>query len=302
MDRIRFTSTAAAVLALVFPASALAGTVSVPDPNAYPPAALFKAKTGERNRLVVAPGNSPQHVFSDSGAPLTAGPGCSAGVGSVQCAPSFVVDVNLGDRDDTADVHSTSGGRILAGSGDDTVVATSDSSPYTVYGDGGDDELSAGGIGGQTLNGGDGDDMLHVGGFEGGATGNGGGGDDTIEFSAVYSATASIDGGSGNDRITLQPGVQSTVAAGSGNDTVTVAGDAPLYRTGGYSISGQGGSDTINGGPDADTIDGGSEGDVINVVGGAADDVTCGRGFDLVHADASDTLAPDCEIKIVVPA
>ena len=46
---------------------------------------------------------------------------------------------------------------------------------------------------------------------------------------------------------------------------------------------------------DDDTVFGDAGDDRINVVGGGRDTVDCGDGTDVVFADASDVIAPDCE-------
>ncbi len=295
MRRLLFSPLAVASVALILPVAASAGTVSIPDPDAYPPLAVFNAKSGEQNRLTVESGNFMNSLFRDAGATLRAGGGCDFDGSAIACFPAAAVDAYLGDRDDTASVEGLRG-HVWAGSGDDVVSGYSNSGPLEIYGQGGDDELGAGGIGGQLVDGGAGDDLLYVGGFEGTATGIGGSGNDVMVFVGSYQLSAVLDGGSGADRITLQPGVLSTVAGGSGDDTVDVAGDRPVYSTGGYTIEGGSGDDHLSGGPDADIVNGGGDDDTIDVAGGGADTVSCGRGRDVVLADASDTIASDCEI------
>ncbi len=105
-----------------------------------------------------------------------------------------------------------------------------------------------------------------------------------------------VDGDQGNDR--LHGGAGDDVIAGrKGNDTIW--GDAGNDRITGDRgrdrIFGGAGNDTIFGNLDPDEIDGGSGNDRINVVHGGNDVVTCGRGNDVVFADARDSVAADCE-------
>jgi BNR repeat protein len=60
-------------------------------------------------------------------------------------------------------------------------------------------------------------------------------------------------------------------------------------------IRGSDHADLLIGGPRADRIDARRGNDRIKVDGGGRDTVFCGRGTDLVNADASDRLARDCE-------
>lgn len=64
---------------------------------------------------------------------------------------------------------------------------------------------------------------------------------------------------------------------------------------GAAAIKGSNRADLLLGGPRADRIDARSGNDRIKVDGGGRDTVACGRGTDLVNADASDRLGRDCE-------
>jgi hypothetical protein len=64
---------------------------------------------------------------------------------------------------------------------------------------------------------------------------------------------------------------------------------------GGGVIKGTKRADFLVGGPRADRIDGKAGNDRIKVDGRGRDAVHCGRGADLVNADASDRVASDCE-------
>lgn len=71
---------------------------------------------------------------------------------------------------------------------------------------------------------------------------------------------------------------------------------------GAAAIKGTKRADFLRGGPRADRIDGRGGNDRIKVDGGRRDTVRCGRGTDLVNADASDRLARDCETVVRVIA
>jgi hypothetical protein len=60
-------------------------------------------------------------------------------------------------------------------------------------------------------------------------------------------------------------------------------------------IRGTNRADFLRGGPRADRIDARGGNDRIKVDGGRRDTVRCGRGTDIVNADAADRLARDCE-------
>jgi hypothetical protein len=67
-------------------------------------------------------------------------------------------------------------------------------------------------------------------------------------------------------------------------------------------INGTRRSEFLRGGPRADRIDARGGNDRIKVDGGGRDTVRCGRGVDLVNADAGDRLARDCETVVRVIA
>ncbi|HEV3478663.1 MAG TPA: sialidase family protein [Gaiellaceae bacterium] len=75
----------------------------------------------------------------------------------------------------------------------------------------------------------------------------------------------------------------------------TAAGSAAV-------ITGTTRADFLRGGPRADRIDGRGGNDRIKVDGGRRDTVRCGRGRDLVNADAADRVARDCETVVRVIA
>ena len=112
-------------------------------------------------------------------------------------------------------------------------------------------------------------------------------------------------GGPGKDWVDTHPTESRTgeknLLGGPGNDIVW----------GGWSsdkVVGEGGNDFLTDGPVRDValdiVSGGAGTDVIPVASlrleaTAEDIVTCGSGFDRVHADTKDVVAPDCE-KVVL--
>jgi hypothetical protein len=71
---------------------------------------------------------------------------------------------------------------------------------------------------------------------------------------------------------------------------------------GAAAIKGTKRADFLRGGPRADRIDARGGNDRIKVDGGRRDTVRCGRGRDLVNADATDRVARDCETVVRVIA
>lgn len=288
--------------ALVVPAAADAGVVSVANG-----VMTFRAGAGEVNDVRdVAPG------LTDLGAPLTAGAGCwLIAPGQAGCAFDGGIDATLRDGDDHAVLAPGGPVTVSGGPGDDTIDADSITASATVIGDGGDDDLTVGGDSGQTADGGAGNDTIHVRGYYGTATANGGGGRDTISFTEWGDqglAVPTLSGGAGDDTIISQPIAGGIAAGGDGNDTITIQGEPPVdgpppYGNpvgGSFTITGGAGDDRLSGGPDGDTVAGGPGRDVIDVAGGGADTVTCGDGRDVVRYDASDTVAADCEVRLLV--
>ena len=167
----RLATALTAVLVLCAPAEA--ATVSVEGD-----ALRVVAAPGEGNELAIAqlaPGG-PLRV-SDSGAPLTAGPGCaSAADGSTDCTAPFRaaalarIEVDAGDLDDSASVAVALPARILGGAGDDRLQ---------------------GGDGADSLLGGDGADFA-----------DGGGGDDSIDLRDTLSD--SVWCGAGRDSVSAE--------------------------------------------------------------------------------------------------
>ena len=309
---IRALAVAAFVLAL--PAGAQGATVSVFVPPCgleqskyaacYPDEARFVAADGEQNRITVAraadpPTYRPKLTFTDSGAPLTAGAGCTqVDEHTATCVGSSVIAI------------------VTAGDGDDTVAGSASS----VDGGPGNDELS----GAQMQNGGPGDDKLT--GADTGSLLQGGPGRDAIRGGA--SADTILDN--------VDAGVQDVVDGGGGIDTMSYAGrkssvavslQQPLAGEDQLasieSLRGGDGPDTLTGDAGANTLDGGAGRDILiggdgpdvlaggesadQLDGGAGDDslnagedkarnrIACGEGNDAADPALNTLIGADCE-------
>jgi Ca2+-binding RTX toxin-like protein len=253
---------------------------------------LYQALAGEINAPVLTTTGAGQS-FTDFRAPLIAGAGCASGP-PVVCG-FRPVEAHLGDRDDVASINSNLGSA-------------------TVYGDSGDDDFLAGGDGFATAYGGLGDDTIRMS-TDGQASGIGGPGDDRIGggFSQLFDvfqgesgndllatkASGTLDGGSGDDELVSYRGGRAAVSllGQSGNDVLIVSRGTADGGRGNDIIFGHAGGLTVNGGADSDGID---------VAGGdetaAPDTVSCGSGFDVVWADAADSVSRDCEVRLPGPA
>ena len=146
--------------------------------------------------------------------------------------------------------------------------------PDTLRGTNGDDNLIGKG----------GDDVLHS--LNGRDTLLGGSGKDCLLCRSTtrfrfFAGDKNLLGGPGNDLIWAGKGSDVVVGA-EGNDLLVDDGVREFSK------------DNFSGGPGNDVID------VSNYRSGSARDrVVCGGGFDRVHADSNDVVAPDCE-KVVV--
>jgi len=151
--------------------------------------------------------------------------------------------------------------RIFAGDGDDLVNALA-----------GDDCVDLG-AGADRGSGDAGDDLLL--GDAGNDRLSGGNGDDRMTGDA---GSDSLSGGRGDDVLQGGPGADG-LSGGRGDD-----------RLGGGS-----GNDRIAGGPGRDVITGSAGNDRILARDGNRDRIDCGSGRDSVRADASDSVARNCE-------
>jgi hypothetical protein len=112
---------------------------------------------GEANVLTVAQGlTEGTMIVTDSGAPLSAGPGCTVGAdGSAHCSsvpalPFASIDLDAGDLDDSVSVAAAVPATILGGEGDDRITG----------GDGDDTLIGSGGA--DFAEGGRGDDSIDL--------------------------------------------------------------------------------------------------------------------------------------------
>ena len=291
---LRFVVILAATF-LIAPA-ARAATVS----SAGAPATItYVAHSGEANDLDV--GFTGGTVFSDAGASITAGQGCSPSAGGATCpANPDLIDVLLRNRDDSASVIGyphVQNIHVSGGAGDDNAIGVA-VIDVLLEGGAGDDVLEAESDVTSTTDGGSGDDTLTV--FPFIATGHaiGGPGNDKLYFKAAggFASLAQLEGGNGADLLVAQPAgaAGSVLDGGAGNDVIAIDNGDPFNGTG-FDVLGGAGADTIEGGPLGDTIDAGPGRDVVDARNGGADTVTCGTGMDVALHDAADTIAADCE-------
>jgi Ca2+-binding RTX toxin-like protein len=262
--------------------------------------AVYQAASGEANSVTVEPGG-PVLTFDERWAPLFARTGCVQAV-PVVCGtaggPPLDALLRLGDRDDVAAARLFIGTvTIDGGTGHDDLLASATSA--TVYGGTGDDTLrtsvendstATGGSGDDDIAGGpsamadnfqgnDGADLLVPAGASRFNVALGGNGDDRL-IAADRAGGGELRGGNGNDLLAAEAGSTFSGVAdgGTGNDIII----APA------------GTMTVTAGSGHDAIDAAD--------GNAGDTVDCGSGFDVVWADADDTVAANCEHRIAGPA
>lgn len=263
------------------PGVASAATVSVDSTGT----AVYRAAPREANGLKLVNAFGPLG-FTDRGAPLYAGAGCTAGP-AVTCDATDI-SAALGDRADSALVNSFLGDAALdAGPGDDDVLVGA-ASHASALGGAGDDSIVAVSNGLGTVSGGAGNDAIA--GRSGSDDLAGDEGADLLAEQPGHSI-ATLDGGDGADR--LVGSAFSELFGGAGNDLL-VEGYTLDGGAGGDRIKSLGGA-TVRGGAGNDTIDAAD-------ATGAADTITCGSGFDVVWTDVEDTVAGDCELRLSVPA
>ena len=230
-------------------ATAAASTVQVDGSSI-----TYDAAPGEANRLTVTQWYGTL-TFTDSGATVGAGPGCTAVSSTKATCPSAgvaVLALSTGDMNDTASVSSLA--------------------IPTIFSDG---------PGNDTMTGGAAPDMFTAG--TGADTYRGGGGQDIADYSArTAPVSVSLDGGANDGEAGEKDNVGTDVDivfGGAANDTLTGhggtnllyggQGDDTLSGNGGNDfLSGQAGDDTLNGGSGNDTLDGGAGADAIAGAGG----------------------------------
>ena len=200
----------------------------------------FSGQTGEANSVTVTQ-DATNFIFSDTGAALSAGAGCSSSGANVVCARTSVtlITINLTELDDSVSASAlTVATSLVGGTGVDTLT---------------------GGAGADTLNGGTGDD-----------TENGGGGNDRFFQEATSNGADLLSGGTGVDQVDyMGRSVNLAVTLGDSlaNDGAsaeqdTVGADVEDARTGG-------GADSLTGSGAANQLVGGSGNDTLKGAGGA---------------------------------
>lgn len=262
-------------------------------------------------------------IFPSAGADAsTGGPGFDSifyfdrGTGVQVSLDGVANDGNAGENDNVApDIESIFGSDfddVLIGTGGRQVLDGSSGTDVIRGGDGSD--RLVGGSGDDQLNGGSGDDELH--GDVGADDLLGGSGEDEViyaerELAVTVSLDDRADDGETAEGDNVHRDVENVVG-GNGDDRI-VGNAADNFLTGGRGddrIRGGRGSDELVGGPGADrltggagrdTIAGGAGRDTVLVRDRAADDVSCGAGFDRVATanrvgPKRDRLSPDCEV------
>jgi len=205
------------------------------------------------------------------------------------------------------------GGSAQGAGGDDRVFGGEGAD--TVDGGAGDDVVSDGDLNGavSTLSGGPGNDLLHAEDFAE-EQGN------TSELELAPTADA-ISCGAGRDQayldtadqrpadceiVTVRTATLATTRGTEGMDVIVgvegeVGEDRISARAGNDLASGLAGNDRIDGGAGRDKLSGGDGNDVIRARDGERDRIRCGSGRDVVSADRSDRVSPDCE-RVSLPA
>ena len=172
----------------------------------------FTAAPGEANKVTAEIKDGALSI-ADTGAPLTAGTGCTAAAGAVRCnAPKD---------------YAQAIGSIDLGDGEDTITVAGSQDNLTVLGGPGADQIKA-----TIAEGGDGNDALD------GARLTGDAGDDTLL------TTSMAEGGDGADVLVGRSGAQE-LAGGPGDDRLSGGAGADT-------LTGGGGRDALDGGDGRD--------------------------------------------------
>ena len=283
---------------LVLPSAASAATVGLSEDGSR-----IEFRSGpEDSDMIIAWTRETGFQVPYIGGDLVPGPGCVPGP-PVTCDVLASWDVTLGPGDDRSKGWGTFilDEAVDAGPGDDEVYANGQRNAVTTGP--GDDVGIINSNARSTLDGNSGDDRL-AGSDQGGSIVDGGPGDDIVAGQNIDSND--LTGGPGADTIVSRVRAGKRFGGGSadggtGQDVISVAGDGGLdtYR---WTLTGGTGADTIIGSPGTDTVSGGTGNDTIDVSGpGPADSVSCETGHDVVHADADDVVAADCERVLAGP-
>lgn len=202
------------------------------------------------------------------------------------------VDDRISGSGDANEISGHWGDDRIEGRGGDDALSGSDGQDAVRGGDGAD-ELRGGG-GDDELVGEAGDDLLHGDdpGRRGADTMRGGDGIDTVSY-AEKTAPVSVDFDGAADDGTA--GEADNAGVDVENAIGGTGADALLGDARANALTGGAGGDAIDGGEGVDALAGEDGDDTITSRDGSADTVACGAGADTVVADATDTIAPDCE-------
>jgi len=225
-------------------------------------------------------------AFTDTGNPLVSSGACEP-LAPATC-PYGPMEIRLGPLADRARVFTatfSNRATILGGAGDDRISAAAIFED--VRGGLGDDLIKASTRGGE-IQGGGGDDSLYGREF---AQLNGGDGNDLM---LSDSSLAGMEGGDGYDVLIRGSGFDAGGPMSGGEDD-DVLGFEPTSEAFALTMTGGPGHDSIHGGIGPNEISGGAGNEEIWTFGGDVDTINCGGGFDVVYADATDTVASNCE-------
>jgi Ca2+-binding RTX toxin-like protein len=231
-------------------------------------------------------------TLTDATAPLTAGAGCVSGP-PIVCAGAVNLQVSLGDRADKTHLNNGVGDTIIDGGPGNDTIAGGSVGRVTVTGDDGADAIT---VSANTLGTGDGgagpDTIL---GTSSSNNLSGGGGADLLTNRGSRFSDGTLDGGDGADRIVGNG--RAWLTGGAGADILVTQGD-------GENVDGGAAADRITSVNGGSTITAGAGNDQINAADGSGspDTISCGPGHDVVWADAGDTVAADCEVRLSGPA
>ncbi len=261
---------------------------------------VFTAAAGEANRVTVTL-SSQRLLVRDTGAPVTAGSGCTVLRGnSVRCTRPTTYEIVAGDGDDVISAPTLGGGgRLDGGNGHDVITGAG-----TLEGGFGNDVLQGGlgndrlfgGPGSDTLRGSRGNDSLDGDGAPGGpdiaADGDvldGGQGLDVVSYAARTTAVYVnlVTAASGNSSETDGLVAIENAEGGRAADVLT-GNDGPNALYGGDGddlLSGAGGDDTLVDGKGRDRLDGEDGNDRLYTTD-RGDQASGGRGDDRLEAVA----------------
>lgn len=305
---------AACAVALLGPAAAQAGTVSIEGDTL-----VYRGDAGADSPFFDDAGNGQMSVVATN---MTIGAGCEQefswgaayctmpsrvvvelgagddGVGFSSTMPAIPVEVYGGEGKDRLKGYGATNAYLDGGAGNDTLEGWL--TDETLIGGPGDDEIQGSG-GADHIEGGDGNDLLKPDTYKDPAPDyvDGGNGIDTVDDWTIPDASShppvsvTMDGiandgrpGEGDNVINvekIESRVSGTLSGGDGDDEFRVWAN---IDEGNSTVFGNGGNDKLTLGDYQDTVDGGPGNDVINA-GFGNDTVTGGPGQDTIFADAT---------------